>query len=492
MAEEKKGGKGKEFLVRHGEKLGLGAAAIALVAYLVMGVLMATEDPNARKVDSEAARLKTETDKRHPEEVKIPLVRPWKVEAVGDWNKVVESTNKTPPDNWVASLTTEIKYTMIPKPPEKKILAVGPTISLGDIQVNLDHVVVNWTLKDLSPAEAAAARKKGENPVKVSHYKVEKRVPGKEWQVLEEKLDVKTLTCKDTKIDPKTSYEYRVTAYTADPIWAKAANGNAEGSIMSVVTDAPAQTLGIWKLTFRSPSRPQNAEMGGMVQVVIEKFEKALGGKVTTSRIHRDGDRIGWWPESGDPEPTSKHKIFERGKAYTVDFDTGATLVSVAPKKVTIDIKKCKKIFDPTSGNQTGCDTVVEKRSFDVYEIHVKDDEGDKKFLSPNPRETPNGQDQFCEDHGGKKIVTTLPGAEKKPDDAPPPPKVDPAVELAKKKEAEAEKLWKDAEKALAADNKRAAILIYEKLLSKEYAGTDFVAKGKKAIIEQKLGELNK
>jgi hypothetical protein len=282
-----------------------------------------------------------------------------------------------------------------------------------------------------------------------------------------------------------------VTAYTKDPIWAKATNGNKDNVVMSVTTEAPAQTLGIWKLTFRSPSRPENAEKGGMVQIVIEKFEKSLGKKVTTSRIHRDGDKIGWWPDGGEAEPVAKHKVFESGKAYTVDFDTGATLVSVMPKKVTIEVKKCKAKMGP-SGKE-GCDTVTEKRTFDVYEIFVKDEEGDKKFLSPNPRETPNGQDQFCEDHGGKKIITTLPGDPKPQDPAvPAPPKVDPAAELAKKKEAEAEKLWKDAEKALAADNKKAAIAIYEKLLSKEYAGTDFVAKGKKAVIEEKLAQLNK
>lgn len=492
MAEEKKVSKGKEFFTKHGEKLGLGVAALALVGYLVVGILMATDDPSDKRVGIEAGRLEGEKQKRHEKDVQIPDAQPWMNDAIGPWNTVVKGKSETPPDNWVASITTEIKYTEIAKPKEKPIIAVAPTISMGELQVNLDHVVVSWSMKDLSPAEANAAKKKGENPVKLSHFKLERRIPGKAWELLTETKDVKTLTFKDTKIDPKTRYEYQVTAFTADPIWLKATNNaNKDNRVMTVATDAPAQTLGIWKLTFRSPSRPENAQKGGMVQVVIEKFEKALGRKVTTSRIHYDGDKIGWWPDGGEAEPVSKHKTFEGGKAYTVDFDTGATLVSVMPKKVTLEIKKCKAVYGE-GGAKERCDTVTEKRNFDVYEIFVKDDEGDKKFLSPNPRETPNGQDQFCEDHGGKKIITTLPGTAPQNPAVPEPPKVDPAAELAKKKEAEAEKLWKDAEKALAADNKKAAVAIYEKLLGKDYAATDFVAKGKKAVIEERLATLNK
>jgi hypothetical protein len=493
MAEEKKAG--KELLTKHGEKIGLAVAALALVAYLVTGVLMAEEDRNVKDVRSQSTRLEGEKSKRHAEETPIPDARPWKTEAVAPWNQVVESANRTPVDNWVAFITTEPKGTGLDKPIERKRLAFAPTINFGDVQVNLDNVTMSWTVKDFSPAEITKIKKENNDPVKLSHFVVERRKGGGAWEVVAEKLDLKTLTWKDTKIDPKTAYEYRVTAYTADPLFMKAPNGEQTGKVMTVGTSAPAQTLGIWKLAFRSPSRPENAEKGGMVQVVIEKFEKALGKKVTTSRIHRDGDKIGWWTEGADPEPVSKHKVFEGGKAYTVDFDTGATLVSVNPKKVTVEIKKCKPKYDASTGNKEGCDTIGEKRTFDVYEIHVKDEEGDKKFLSPNPRETPNGQDQFCEDHGGKKIVAALPGdAPKKPDEpaAAPAPKVDPAAEAAKKKEAEAERLWKEAEKLLAADNKKGAVAIYEKLLSKDFAGTDFVAKGKKAVIEERLATLNK
>lgn len=494
MAEEKKANKGKQLLTKHGEKIGLGIAALALVGYLVTGVLMAEEDPSVKNVRGQSTRLEGEKDKRHDKEVEIPDAKPWRLDAVGSWNTVIESSNKSPVDNWVASISTEPKVTLRDRPAVRQRQAFAPAVSFGDVQVNLDNVALSWSVKDFSPAEITKIKKENNDPVKLNHFIVERRTPGAAWEAISPKLDLKTLTFKDTKIDPKTKYEYQVTAYTTDPLFLKAPNGDAGGKVATVGTTAPAQTLGIWKLTFRSPSRPENAEKGGMVQVVIEKFEKALAGKVTTNRIHRDGDRIGWWAEGADPEPVSKHRIFDKGKAFTVDFDTGATLVSVMPKKVTIDLKKCKKIFDPTSGNQTGCDTVVEKRSFDVYEIFIKDDEGDKKILSPNPRETSNGQDQFCEDHGGKKIIVALPGDPKKPEDpaVAPPPKVDPAVELAKKKEAEAEKLWKDAEKFLAADNKKAALSIYEKLLSKEYAGTDFVAKGKKAVIEERLATLNK
>ncbi|HYF01277.1 MAG TPA: hypothetical protein VEJ18_20305, partial [Planctomycetota bacterium] len=218
--------------------------------------------------------------------------------------------------------------------------------------------------------------------------------------------------------------------------------------------------------------------------VKIEKFEKSLGAKVEKARIHRAGDVIGWWEEPGSAEPTSKHRVQVQTKSVEVDFDTKTTLVSVEPRKVTIEIKRCTPKF--TGGQRDGCNTVVEKRTMDVHEIVLKGPDGDEKILSPNPRENPNYQDQFCEEHGGRRAPASSPSAPKSTE-----PQEDPAAAAARKREAEAEKLFKDAEKLVAANKGPAAAAIYERLL-KDFGATDFVSKNARAVIEDRLRNLQK
>ena len=53
MAEEKKPNAAKDFATKHGEKLGLGVAAAALLAYLMVAVVFAKEDTVSRDLDRE-------------------------------------------------------------------------------------------------------------------------------------------------------------------------------------------------------------------------------------------------------------------------------------------------------------------------------------------------------------------------------------------------------------------------------------------------------
>ena len=302
-----------------------------------------------------------------------------------------------------------------------------------------------------------------------------------------ESLPASERSFKDTKIDPKTNYNYRVTAYCDAKEYKERGGPEATprpDGVVAMVTGTAPQTLGIWKMSFLNPFKPENAEKG-QVYVKIEKFEKPLGSKVEKARIHHAGDVIGWWPETGSPEPTSKHRVQVGTKSVEVDFDTKTKLMSVEPRKVVIEIKKCAPKF--TNGQRDGCNTVTEKRSFDVHEIVLKGPDGDERILSPNPRENPNGQDQMCEEHGGRRASSS--GSTPKAPSAE--PQEDPAVVAARKREAEAEKLFKDAEKLVQANKGPQAASIYEKLL-KEFGTTDFVSKNAKAVIEERLRALQK
>jgi hypothetical protein len=248
------------------------------------------------------------------------------------------------------------------------------------------------------------------------------------------------------------------------------------------VNSTPVSTPSIWKISFASPSKPAGAA-NGQAYLTLEKYEKGKG-PVQIKHIQLAGDKIGAWEDPpGSGSVVTVHRVFIGGRAVNIDFNTGYTLTSIEPTKVTIDVKKCKKKYD--KGVWTGeCDTVVTKHQVDTYEIIYQDDEGEKKALSPNPRDNKAYQDDLCENHGGKKIVVDLPkstDSSKTPD----APKVDPKVAAKEKREVEAKKLFDDALKDESAKNKKAAYEKFMKLL-KDYPDTDFVGKQSKTEIEER------
>lgn len=487
MTDAKKGGSGKDLLAKHGEKIGLGVAAALLLGYLVFGYL-----PDKKVPDLETARgtmARVQTAMRTPQPGDAPeAAQPWEQKAIGPWNTVVPLPRGA--DNWAASLATDVTSTTKKRETVRPPQAVAPSVAFENLEINLDSVVLSWTVQEFTAAEKAkmAKEKPVHIPVGVTSFKIERDVNGAgKWETLTTIEDGKARSYKDVKIEPKTKYAYRITAFSNAKEYL--ANGGEESGpkadgIVALVPSPAAQTLGIWKISYANASRPANAEQG-IVYVTIEKFEKAIGQKVERRQIHKDGDRIGWKAAADGQEPTSKFKVQVANKAVEVDFDTGLTLVSVKPRKVTVEITKCKRKFGPGGVPEYPCDKIKEKRTFDIYEIVVNGPEGRQTIQSPNPKQHPNGQDQICEECGGKKAVTTLPPGETKP---PEMPKEDPAAAAAKKKEADAAALFKEAEKLLKDGKAREAIVRFERLL-KEFGATDFVAKEQRPLIEQRLGE---
>lgn len=476
MAEEKKSNAAMGFLARHGEKLGLGVAAAALLGYLLIGVVMAKDDPSVRDLDYEKKRVEGEKSKPHKEfqasEVKIDSGA-----SATPWNTV---TTAKPGSDAVAQLTPDVKFREIEPKTEKIKGALVPSIAFGTGAVDFDGVTLTWTVKEFTKAEI----KKGEldnDYLKIDHFLIERDLNGAgKWEKLSE-VDAKTLTYKDTNIDPKKKYSYRITSVPEADTNAKRVE-KAKG--MTIAPPGPIQTQGIWKLSFINPSKPAGAAKG-MVMIKIEKYEKGKG-TVTVQHIQYAGDKIGSWEEqAGSGDFVTTHRTFKDGKALAVDFNTGFSLIAVEPTKIVLEIKKCKKKYDK-GGNWVDCDIETLKRSFETNEIVYTDEEGEKKILAPNPRDMRMGQDDLCENHGGKKIEVKRPDG---PDMKQPEVKEDPKVVAARKREEEAAKLFADGEKAEAAKNKTQATEAYHKLL-KDYATTDFVAKQMKTVIEEKLARL--
>lgn len=490
MADAKKSSALNDFLSKFGEKLALGVAVLLLLGYAVYAFGMSSEDPSLGAVEKHIKAIKKEGETPH-KEMMAPDTQNWQASAVGPWNTVV--TTARAPEDWGASLITRAEGKGFKKEVIKKIPVMVPPVAFGTVDVAIDSITVTWTYKDFTPQEVLkmGRDKDKTEAAKVAHFVLEREANGSgKWEVIADKLDTKIQNYVDSKIEPKSKYAYRVTAYSTDKNYLErggkldpdtGATPNPDGKV-NMAVGPQVNTLGIWKLTFTNPSKPADAAKG-MVYVKIEKFEKGYG-KVEKAHIHYDGDQIGFWEESSGAEPTSKHRVATtKGKTIEVDFNMGATLISVNPVKLVVDVKRCKPIFGP-GGVKDRCEQIVEKRNYDTAQIVYKDDEGQKKIYSPNPGDL----NQLCEEHGGKKITVTLP-KETNPD-KPDEPKVDPKEVARLKKEADAEKLYEDAEKALE-KNKTLAISYYTKLLN-EYKDTDFVSKNKKATIEERLAGLKK
>jgi len=486
MADANKGNAAKEFFEKFGEKLALIIALVILVGYGVIAFALGDDDTQLREVEKNKGVLEKEQRTPH-KEMTAPDTENWQAKAVNPWTTLVVSARGA--DDWGGSLITRAEGKGLKKEIIKKVPVKVPHVAFGNVDVAIDQISLNWAYKDFTPQEVLKMGRDKEktDAAKASYFVLEREVNGSgKWEVLADKLDTKVQSYVDSKIEPKTKYAYRVTAFSTDKPFLErggaidpetGATPNPDGKI-NTATGPQVSTLGIWKLTFTSPSKGAEAAKG-MVYVKIEKFEKGVG-KVEKAHIHYDGDQIGWWEESAGGEPTPKHRVATKGgKSIEVDFDTKATLTSVAPVKLQVDVKRCKAIY--AAGAKTGCEQITEKRNFDTNLITYKDDEGVKKIHVPSP----NILDQLCDEHGGRKIVTSVPGTTEKKDDEP---KVDPKEAARLKKEADAEKLFEQAEGQFE-KNKSVAMTAYQRLL-KDFADTDFVSKSKKPTIEERIATI--
>lgn len=487
MADAKKANAAKEFFEKFGEKLALAVALLILAGYAVLAFGMSSEDPSLSQVEKNSKAIEREQKTPHPEML-APNTENWQAKAMGPWNTMVASARSA--DDMGGFIVTKAVGTGLDKKIIKKVPVVVPPVTFLGTEVAIDSITVGWSYKDFTAQEVQKMSREKEkvDAAKGTHFLLERETNGNgKWEVLGDKIDIKTQSYVDTKIEPKTKYAYRVSLFSTEKNFlerggkvdlVEGATPNATG-LVNVVTGPAATTLGIWKLTYTNPMKKEDSK--GMVYVKIEKFEKGIG-KVEKAHMQYDGDVIGVYDDPAGSEPTSKHRVQVGRKSVEVDFNTGVTLVSVTPVKLVVDVKRCKPIFGP-GGVKTGCEQIIEKRNFDTALITTKDDEGIKKTHQPSP----SVLDQLCEEHGGKKIIVNRPETKETPDE----PKVDPKEALKAKKEAEAEKLFEEAEKALE-KNKSLAKTCYQKLLSAEYKDTDFVSKNKRPVIEERLAGLNK
>jgi hypothetical protein len=281
-----------------------------------------------------------------------------------------------------------------------------PIITLEKVASVADGVALGWFVFE---AKDRGANGDVLSPKPISHFTVERQafLTGK-W-ILATTLPPSARTYLDPEVEYGGRYLYRITSHFVD------------GRRTSFETADPVNGPPLWSFKFINPSKPAEAAKG-MVYVKIVKFEKGYG-KVEAKRIQYDGDRLGFWEETPGAEPTFVHRVsLPTGKAVEVDFNTGATLKSVLPTKLVVQVNRCRVIYDKPSGDRVGCDQVVEPRTLQVHQVIYRDSQGLHQVTVPDP----GNFDQLCDHH------------QKNPDE---PPK-DPRLLQARLVLDEADRLW--------------------------------------------------
>ena len=478
MADEKKPGAAVELLSKHGEKIILAAAVLGLVAYVVLGVVMANPDPGSKPLLAQIKLIIDEKGEDHSDE---PSMKAGKPDTYGE----VLAPQKTmtlaaEASDGVATLATTIIYHAKKGP----VIIINPVkvpeISFDSSSVELDKVEVSWTAESWTSSERSQL-KKGHDLLNLTHFTIERKVGEGKWKVVQSDVPITQNNYVDTDIDPKTTYHYRITSHCEEDL-----KKRAGASGMTIQTPMPLTTLGIWSLSI-------NTAMKGQAYLTIQKFDKKLGRKVEKKHIHHAKDRIGWWKETGGDVPVSTHLVpLGGGKSASVDFNTGMTLVSVEKKPATIKIDKCDPIYGP-GGQRTGCTRTTEDVTIsNTYEVVYKDKDGKHVLFYPDPMKNPRARSKACADHGGPDRRKKKPGAQGKLEKgsgsaAPGNLPANLAAKRAREKAAEA--IFVRAE-GFAKANPSRAIKDFERLLE-DYGDTDFVSKKKLIVIQTRIAALS-
>lgn len=426
MADEKAPSKAQQFLMEHGEKVGLGAAVGLLVIYAVMGIALAEPNKSADAVKRSSDAIEQQANSSHPDKAAPPYdaKSPIHENTVLDlWQKLPE--NASSPSDWSVAVRTagEGKENLIEKVSEKPVL--WPSVAGLKADPGLDGVKLSWTVSIPEPTD------KKEEVAKVDGFKIERKDKTTNKTETFTKKDPKATAYPDTTAQKRGSYEYRVTMTCKSKSQSK---DFQTGWVAATMVDE-------WSLTFVNPTPGTPGGSPGFVQIKIDKFDKEYGA-VSFAKLHKEGQKIGVWEEElekkeknrfGEMETvkykadTGLHRVSVAGKSVWVDFDTKCTLNKIVKLEVAVKWNKCK--LKHTSGGGADCEG-VEPMEDKVDVIDVQYTDADNKPVSIKMR---NGKEvkmvsdtemdaseyptamaaDRCEKHGGKKVEVD-PDKEKK------------------------------------------------------------------------------
>jgi hypothetical protein len=267
--------------------------------------------------------------------------------------------------------------------PSPQVRESIPTIFLKRISSDRHDILIEWNFLE------AALRCAGDGLTSlrpVTGFTVERQKLGSgRWTALSTDLPPTARQYLDEGAERGGKYLYRVTARL---------EGGAE---TAAETEDPVAGPPIWKLTFIRTWKVSGAAKV-IVYVSILKFENGLG-RVEAKHDHSEGDRIGWWEETPGQGPTPLHPVpLADGKTIMVDFNVGATLKAAMPVTKILQVRRCKPIYDKTSGEKIGCEPILKELPLEGYEISYEDADGVHQVSDPDATVLA-GMNELCPKH---------------------------------------------------------------------------------------------
>lgn len=336
----------KKLLFEHGEKLGLGLAALILFLYLLFTFLLKPADTEVKEID----RLKGEVtellnrNKPPPQEGKdyVRMAQePWEVVSkpgeAFDWTMYYKTTIEEVPTGTLDVAPVEEKH-------HHKAVTLKPT------QVEIGKVTLRWT-------------KSKETDATIDGYLVFRKEPSGEFkQIAKPELQsaegavTDEQSYEDPEIQPKRTYVYRIVSVTKDDkCEVKETTSNEES----------ATTTSTVRVALKGGSAD---EKNKIATITVSKYFSETKSWEDRPYTVRPGEPIGKEERRSGPE----------GKPIKLDFRTGYTLVDVKQETRTEKVKKKRRVVKEGVGQDEEYEETVSKT---MLKMVYKDDEGKPQEL---------------------------------------------------------------------------------------------------------------
>ena len=413
------------FMMKHGEKLGLGVAGAVLVGFA--GYAYGLSHDQETFDDAETTLQAVEETKGDYPERKAQYESLAAARApMQEWEDLGAGSSMPA---WAGNYPTRIEVkerTEVIKP-KTTVDWIVPDITFTQTRVDLTGVTFEYELSEIREVPT------GDNQIKaaaITGYDLQRKTlsgpKSGDWETLaegsyengsvtegEKETERIFLRVKDPTIDPKTKYAYRIR------VLGESKDARKDKLIGRLSSEKEVRTRGDFRV------EPQGivtiGEAPPQVQMVIYKFDRKYGRELMLRLPHLEGDRIGVIVKDDitgeiqtlhtarDPR-TNKPAVYESGKRLPpIDFNTGARIKSLELAKDPGLVKRvCDRVVEGGSLVCRGCRELPVPYPSNL--IVITDDEGvDQDWWSPA---LPTIKDDVCEEHARPPEEKSTPDGE--------------------------------------------------------------------------------
>jgi len=351
----------KGLLSRNIEKVILGGAIALLLSYFIFGASSANGNADMRTLKERVDKIKERLSMQTANSDKGADFSP------KTWNNIITPVEG---NSWIGYIPPIVNRSA--QPIDKGVDPLKmPAPLLKSVMANMGGIIIEWEdgsvpsgYQMLKPKSYAIMKKK----VVDADYK--------EVGIVD--AAIKKFT--DTKVEPKTQYEYRILSITDNIGYVKTEGSDRSEPSKGIVV----KSEGVFKISYKGV-------MGDTAVVTVEKFEVTDGSSYKGTFWHKRGEKI------GDRKLINETAFGAKlPKQKEIDFSTGYVVKSFNEKeKVEVSYLECKskELMNPLH------QPVMEKVTIEVDDgfIYV-DDEGKEQKIWGNGNE-PKGPDKRCPDH---------------------------------------------------------------------------------------------